>query len=62
LNENTNGLIRQYIPKGTHFMYVSNEKIKQYQYKINRRPRLTLNFEEPKKLFFKFVNEIALAS
>jgi IS30 family transposase len=62
LNENTNGLIRQYIPKGTYFENVSKENIKQYQHKINRRPRLTLDFEEPKNLFFKFVNEIALAS
>ena len=56
LNENTNGLIRQYIPKGTYFEKVSKENIKEYQHKINRRPRLTLNFEEPKNLFFKFVN------
>jgi IS30 family transposase len=62
LNENTNGLIRQYIPKGTYFEKVSKESIKQYQHKINRRPRLTLDFEEPKNLFFKFVNQIALAS
>lgn len=62
LNENTNGLIRQYIPKGTYFEKVSHEKIKEYQYKINRRPRLTLNFEEPKNLFFKFVHNVALAS
>lgn len=62
LNENTNGLIRQYIPKGTYFEYISKENIKIVQHKINRRPRLTLDFEEPKNLFFKFVNEIALAS
>jgi IS30 family transposase len=62
LNENTNGLIRQYIPKGTYFENVSKENIKKYQHKINRRPRLTLDFEEPKNLFFKFVNQIALAS
>ncbi len=62
LNENTNGLIRQYIPKKTCFETVSKENIKEYQHKINRRPRLTLDFEEPKNLFFKFVNKIALAS
>lgn len=55
LNENTNGLIRQYIPKGTYFEKVSKETIKEIQHKINRRPRLTLNFEEPKSLFYKFV-------
>ncbi|MFB9120597.1 IS30 family transposase [Bergeyella porcorum] len=55
LNENTNGLIRQYIPKGTYFEKVSKETIKEIQHKINRRPRLTLDFEEPKSLFYKFV-------
>lgn len=54
LNENTNGLIRQYIPKGTYFEKVSKGK-KDIQYKINRKPRLTLDFEEPKNLFYKFV-------
>jgi transposase, IS30 family len=61
LNENTNGLIRQYIPKGTHFENICKEKIKEYQHKINRRPRLTLDFEEPINLFFTFVKKIALA-
>lgn len=55
LNENTNGLIRQYIPKGTYFEKVSHKKIKEIQYKLNSRPRLTLNFEEPKSLFYTFV-------
>ena len=55
LSENTNKLVRQYIPKGTYFEKVSKEQIKEIQHKINRRPRLTLNFEEPKNLFYKFV-------
>jgi IS30 family transposase len=55
-------IIRQYIPKGTYFEKLSKENTKQYQHKINRRPRLTLDFEEPQNLFFKFVNQIALAS
>ncbi len=62
LNENTNGLIYQYIPKETYFEKVIKENIKEYQHEINRRLRLTLDFEEPKNLFFKFVNEIVLAS
>ncbi|ATA74167.1 IS30 family transposase [Capnocytophaga sp. H2931] len=55
LSENTNKLVRQYIPKGTYFERISKEKIKEIQHKINRRPRLTLDFEEPKNLFYKFV-------
>ncbi|WP_172918678.1 IS30 family transposase [Capnocytophaga canis] len=55
LSENTNKLVRQYIPKGTYFEKISKEKIKEIQHKINRRPRLTLDFEELKNLFYKFV-------
>ncbi|MFK8289217.1 IS30 family transposase [Capnocytophaga canimorsus] len=55
LSENTNKLVRQYFPKGTYFEEISKEKIKEIQHKINRRPRLTLDFEEPKNLFYKFV-------
>ncbi|ATA72040.1 IS30 family transposase [Capnocytophaga sp. H4358] len=46
LSENTNKLVRQYIPKGTYFEKISKEKIKEIQHKINRRPRLTLDFED----------------
>lgn len=53
--ENENKLIRQYIPKGTDFRDLSDEFIKEVQYKINRRPREKLNFSTPKKEFFKFI-------
>ncbi len=55
LNEYTNKLIRQYIPKGTDFNKISDEQIKKIQHKINRRPREKLNFETPKKQFYKVV-------
>lgn len=55
LNEYTNKLIRQYIPKGTDFKTLTNKKITEIQHKINRRPRENLNFETPKKQFYKFV-------
>ncbi len=35
----TNGLIRQYVSKGTYFEKVTKETIKEIQHKINRRPR-----------------------
>lgn len=53
LNEYTNKLIRQYIPKGTDFQNITNEQITQIQHKINRRPREKLNFQTPKNLFYK---------
>jgi IS30 family transposase len=52
LNEYTNGLIRQYIPKSSDFNHYSNEFIALIQNKINRRPRNKLNFLTPSKLFY----------
>ncbi len=54
--ENTNKLIRQYIPKGTDFNLLTNESIHSVQLKINRRPREKLNFSTPKDEFFKFLS------
>ena len=55
LNENTNGLIRQYFPKKTCLLNVSDEYILTVQEKLNERPRKTLNFDTPKQLFLKSV-------
>jgi len=46
-NENTNGLIRQFFPKGTDFNTVSRKEIKKVQDMLNGRPRKTLNWEKP---------------
>jgi transposase, IS30 family len=46
-NENTNGLIRQYIPKKSNFNDFSKEKIDEIQQKLNNRPRKTLKFDSP---------------
>jgi IS30 family transposase len=51
LIENTNKLIRQYIPKKTNFDILNNQQIKEIQYKINNRPRKNLNFYSPKEIF-----------
>ena len=51
--ENTNGLIRQYFPKGTDFSKVSVEEIKTAQHQLNERPRKTLNWSTPKDVFEK---------
>jgi Transposase and inactivated derivatives, IS30 family len=55
LNEYTNKLIRQYIPKKETFDNYNDAMIKNIQHKINRRPRKKLNFENPKNSFFNKV-------
>jgi IS30 family transposase len=52
LIENTNKLIRQYIPKKANLDDFNNQQIKQIQYKIINRPRENLNFYSPKEIFF----------
>lgn len=51
--EHANKLVRQYFPKGTDFNALSNDALKQVQYKINRRPREKLMFDTPKNRFFE---------
>ena len=46
-NENTNGLLRQYFPKGTDFAKVSEADVLAVQQKLNRRPRKCLGFKTP---------------
>ena len=50
-NENTNGLIRQYFPKGTDFNKVTLEEIKAAQHQLNERPRKVLDWATPKEVF-----------
>jgi IS30 family transposase len=54
-NENTNGLIRQYFPKGTEFDKVSIREIKRVQRQLNDRPRAALDFYKPDEVFNKLV-------
>ncbi len=56
LSEYTNKLVRQYIPKKTSFNNYNDKQITDIQYKINRRPRKKLNYENPKNIFYKFGN------
>jgi len=54
-NENTNGLIRQYIPKKIDFSTITDEYIEYVQNKLNDRPRKRLNFLTPNEIYNKFV-------
>ena len=57
LNEYTNGLIRQYVPKKENFNKYTDEDIDNFQKKINRRPRKKLNFDTPKNRFFALMEK-----
>ena len=54
-NENTNGLIRQYFPKGTDFSKVSRHQIKRAQRRLNDRPRAVLHYEKPDEVINRLV-------
>jgi IS30 family transposase len=55
-NENTNGLIRQFFPKGTDFNKISRSEIKKVQNLLNGRPRQALNFQKPYEVFNQLIN------
>lgn len=50
-SENTNGLLRQFFPKGTDFRKVSRAEIQRVQDLMNGRPRKTLDFRTPAEVF-----------
>lgn len=52
LNEHTNGLIRQYLPKKSEFLHVSKDEINMIQSRLNHRPRKVLNYKTPYEVFF----------
>lgn len=54
-NENTNGLIRQYFPKGTDFSKVSGREIKRAQRELNDRPRAVLHYKKPDEVINQLV-------
>ena len=52
LNENTNGLVRQYFPKNTDFTKITSRQVRKVQDLLNHRPRKTLGFKTPHEAFF----------
>ncbi len=54
-NENTNGLIRQYFPKGTDFSLITNKALRRVDDRLNGRPRAVIGFKFPKEVFYELV-------
>ena len=52
LNENTNGLIRQYFIKGSSFEHITDKDVEEVMEKLNHRPRKTLKYKTPHSVFF----------
>lgn len=61
LNENTNGLLRQYFPRKTDFSTITDAQIEQALYRLNNRPRKCLGMKTPHQVFFKTNQSVALA-
>jgi IS30 family transposase len=55
LCENTNGLIRQYFPKGMRFETITDEHVHVAMNRLNARPRKTLGYKTPNEVFFQAV-------
>ena len=61
LNEHTNGLIRQYLPKQTDFTKVKRREIREIQNRLNNRPRKSLGYKTPSEVFYAKVAKVLTA-
>ena len=52
LNEHTNGLVRQYFPKGSDFSTLTPADVQRVEDKLNSRPRKALGYKTPSEVFF----------
>ena len=53
LNENTNGLVRQYFPKKSDFSKIRERDVERVVERLNNRPRKTLGYKTPNEVYFK---------
>ncbi|WP_157128153.1 IS30 family transposase, partial [Brevibacillus parabrevis] len=58
-NENANGLLREFFPKGKHFAKVSEEELAQALYLINNRPRKCLGWKTAHESFLEALSHLA---
>ncbi len=61
LNEHTNGLVRQYLPKSTDLSNVTDELLERIEELLNHRPRKALGYKTPFEVFFRRSSRDALA-
>ncbi len=54
-NENSNGLVRDYFPKGTDFNLITKARLKEVQNQLNERPRKVLDWNTPKEVFEELI-------
>lgn len=60
-NENTNGLLRQYFPKGTDLSVYPEEYLDAVAEELNDRPRKTLGWRKPSEVFLDLINDSLIA-
>ena len=61
-NENFNGLVRQYVPKGSDIDALSDQQVQDMEDKINQRPRKRLGYKTPQYVFDRSFKRVALRS
>ena len=61
LNEQTNGLVRQYFAKGSSFDELTQDDMRRVENKLNRRPRKVLDYRTPEEVFTRSVTRRAVA-
>lgn len=61
INENTNGLIRQYFPKGTDFSCITDAQLQHVMDRLNNRPRKTRGCRTPNEMFYGIKTDLLAA-
>ena len=61
LNENSNGLLRQYLPKGADLSIYTQEQLDEITWRLNTRPRKSLQFRSPVKVYNELLLNMELA-